>query len=119
MKESIIHYETAKLAKKKGFDTDDFCRFYSKPASKMFGIDEHGRAYPINNKSRELYTVGLHDGLHEEMIFKAVSQSTLQKWLREIHDIQIVMLLEDTHCDNSLEPKHVYSCDIHVGRNRN
>jgi len=116
MKESIIHYETAKLAKEKGFDIDFFHQFYAKQRSKMFGIDEHGRTYPIKNKARELYTVGQHAALHEEMVYKAVTQSLIQRWLREEHDIHVLMTLEDVQYDFSLEPMHVYSCDIHVGK---
>ena len=42
MKEQIIEFETAKLAKDRGFEIQCLY-FYTKPNSKMFGLDEKGR----------------------------------------------------------------------------
>ena len=51
--EDLISFETAKLAKEKGFGAECL-HFYTKPNSKMFGIDECGRSYPIKNTSFRL-----------------------------------------------------------------
>tara|TARA_R110002050_G_scaffold254661_3_gene393210 strand:+ start:50 stop:505 length:456 start_codon:yes stop_codon:yes gene_type:complete len=116
MKDQIIEFETAKLAKSKGFHVDDFSYFYSKPASKMFGIDEHGRSYPIKNEHKKLYTIGQHASLHYESVFRAVSQSLLQRWLREKHDIHVVMHIEDTQDDFDKDDNDFYCAAIYVGK---
>lgn len=53
MKEELTTFETAKLAKEKGFNIETL-HFYTKSNSKMFGIDEKGRSYPIKNTSKKL-----------------------------------------------------------------
>jgi hypothetical protein len=88
MKEQLISFKTAKLAKEKGFDVECL-NFYTKPRSKMFGIDEHGRNYPSTNKSKKLYSIGKDATLHIENVMFAPTQSLLQKWLREVHNIHI------------------------------
>ena len=63
MKEQLISFETAKLAKEKGFP--------KKPLIfKKVGISIHGE---------EIYKI-------------YVTQSLLQKWLREVHSIQINLI---------------------------
>lgn len=88
MEDVIISYETAKLAKEKGFNIDSFY-FYTKPNSKVFGIDEHGRNYPIVNKPKTLFVVGNAVALNVKNVYLAPTQSLLQKWLRDIHNIHI------------------------------
>ena len=60
MQESLITFETSKLAKEKGFNIDQ--------------VIIHS------------YNKGL-----EESLIKGISQSLLQKWLREVHNIDIVI----------------------------
>jgi hypothetical protein len=92
MKEQLITFETAKLAKEKGFNNlESITYFYTKPNSKMFGIDEEGRSYPIKNTSKKLYKCGEHLALRIESIFEAPTQSLLQKWLREEHKISVTV----------------------------
>ena len=47
-----VSFELAKLLKKVGFDKESL-KFYTKQNSKMFGIDEHGRNYPMKNIPQE------------------------------------------------------------------
>ena len=96
MKEELIKFDTAKLAKEKGFDLDleDILYFYTKPRSKMFGIDEHFRSYPIKNTPKKLYKVGEYACLNIGSLIPAPTQSLLQKWLREVHDIHVVPVPE-------------------------
>lgn len=110
MNEQLIQYDTAVLAKEKDF-SNTVVYFYSKPRSKMFGLDEKGRSYPIKNTPRKLYTVGEHAVLNIENVFEAPSQTILQKWLREVHKTHITIhhYKNDTYsvsvtdwCDNSL-----------------
>ena len=66
MREEIISFETAKLAKEKGFDV--------KSANKY---DDEGRIIePILQVSYKIY-------------YPFCSQSLLQKWLREKHNIDV------------------------------
>lgn len=88
MKEIHISFKTARLAKEKGFNIECL-HFYTKPKSKMFGLDEHNRSYSITNKSKSLYTIGEHATLNIENVLFAPTQSLLQKWIREIHYIDI------------------------------
>lgn len=71
MIEEIVTLETAKLAKEKGFPNDNswaFARFYSK------GCDGEFKITPNSNHIDDCY---------------APTQSLLQRWLREVHDIYI------------------------------
>jgi hypothetical protein len=63
MKEQLISFETAKLAKEKGFDNDSANYYVTS-----------GRLNVVNG----------------EDMFDAPTQSLLQKWLREKHDINVV-----------------------------
>ena len=72
LEEKLISFETAKLAKKKGFNVH--CRWYFD--------DENGDLYenedfPYNSWNGSLF---------------APTQSLLQKWLREVHSIHIEVL---------------------------
>lgn len=92
MQEQIIVFDTAKLAKEKGFRNVDFTmHFYTKHNSKMFGVDEHGRAYTIKNIYKKLYTCGEHTTLNTKNVIEAPTQSLLQKWLREVHGIVVTV----------------------------
>lgn len=73
MEEQLISFETAKLAKEKGFKSATSRQYNSK-----------GEDYPP-------LSIGIQD---EEYLkrFPAPTQSLLQKWLREKHSIQIEVL---------------------------
>lgn len=88
MKEQLITFETAVLAKEKGFDVECL-NFYTKPRSKMFGIDEHGRSYFMYNKPKSLYTIGSAAALNIESVYFAPTQSLLQKFIRETRGVHI------------------------------
>lgn len=95
MKEKLIEFETAKLAKEKGFDIEYF-NFYVKPNCKMFGVDEKYRYYPIaNSKKDKVYTIGKEATLNPENVLTAPTQSLLQRWLREVHNKHIVIQKND------------------------
>lgn len=88
MKEQLISFETAKLAKEKGFNLECKC-FYTNPRSKMFGIDEHNNYYPIKNIFKKIYTIGFEATLNSKNVIYSPTQSLLQKWLREKHNIDV------------------------------
>lgn len=77
MEEQLISFETAKLAKEKGFG--------GKELTTLNGYFRGGILcnIPCNNKS---------DFCHEDE-FSAPTQSLLQKWLREIYNIHIIVYI--------------------------
>lgn len=75
MEEQYISLETAKLAKEKGFDWDVIKHW------KGNKFIYNGKPYNFNNpKEQELWNIELNS---------APTQSLLQKWLREVHNIYI------------------------------
>lgn len=88
MKEQLISFETAKLAKEKGFY-----------------INTNG------NFSREKSAIWLNPTYYElskyyfendELLISKVTQSLLQKWLREVHEIHVCIIVwrDMDHVDN-------------------
>lgn len=95
MKEELVTFETAKLAKEKGFDVPQNMWWYNR-----FGVecgrtdvDEDGNhlyygsgtyvSEPKRNVSKEYYEK------QTSISFQAPTQSLLQKWLREKHNIEV------------------------------
>ena len=76
--EQIISLETAKLAKEKGFDWDNVC-FCDREYMEGFDEAHSCTAHPY------------HEGVEEKEVWKAPTQSLLQKWLREEKEIDIVI----------------------------
>lgn len=76
MEEQLISFETAKLAKEKGF-----CEFYN-----ALYYDKDGNEWIGFSSSTKDY----------EDKYVRSSQSLLQKWLREKHNISVIVLLDDT-----------------------
>ena len=107
MKDEIVSFDVAVLAKKVGFDIETLY-FYTKPNSKMFGIDEKGRSYSIKNISKKLYNCGDYATLNEKNVYYAPTQSLLQRYLREVHNCHIyVEPWWDTE-DTDIEDKPEY-----------
>ena len=81
MEEQLISFETAKLAKEKGFG--------GKELTTLNGYFRGGIlcSIPCNNKS---------DFCHEDE-FSAPTQSLLQKWLREKHHLIIIVAYQYEH----------------------
>lgn len=75
MQEQLISFETAKLAKEKGFN-QLFVYFYNKESEKSSN-------YELNDVNPPQYQNT------DNISFGAVTQSLLQKWLRDIHNIHI------------------------------
>lgn len=73
MKEELISFETAKLAKEKGFDIPCDARWWIEPCSEWKTSDMG--AIPCNNS----------DGNS----ISRPTQSLLQKWLREVHNVYV------------------------------
>jgi hypothetical protein len=84
MKEQIISFETAKLAKEKGFNWE--CSYTWSEADKGVesAFDLTGEMYFSNEEIENALANGF-------TVYMAPTQSLLQKWLREEHDIHITI----------------------------
>jgi hypothetical protein len=85
MEKEFAPYEEALALKELKFDEPCFGRFYTKPKSKMFGIDEKGRHYQIKNTPKKLYTVGEYFVLNDNIVIIAPTFSQAFRWFRENH----------------------------------
>ena len=74
MEDKLIEYSTAKLAKEKGFNEE--CYFTYAKMSKEYCIFKS--EYSVTNSEIDKY------------VYSAPTQSLLQRWLREIHNIHII-----------------------------
>lgn len=95
LKPKYVTFEQSKLLTKKGFD-EECDRFYVKPNSKLFGIDEHGRYYPIKNKTKELWVVGNVAVQNIKNIILAPEQWQVVEWVLQVHKIFISVMPYDT-----------------------
>lgn len=112
MKETLISFETAKLAKEKGFpqNLENLKYFYVKPNSKMFGIDEEGRYYPTRNSLKnKLYKIGGSAALNLKNVIFALTQSLLQKWLREKFHIHVEVNIQNNRLDTKVKTNRIKS----------
>jgi len=86
MKEQLISFETAKLAKEKGYPQNEFNKVYwegeqeDTPFSKAL---YYKKLIEDGNLEQETLT--------QMKIYVAPTQSLLQKWLREVYNIDIVI----------------------------
>ena len=76
MEEQLISFETAKLAKEKGFD------------EKVYREYDKSGYLRCTSKSADV-VLGPYDELLKSTEYPAPTQSLLQKWLREVHKINI------------------------------
>ena len=93
MQEQLISFETAKLAKEKRFDCKCLAGYKSNGELRECYIDDlediFNSIYPISNSD-------IKDAVNKEWIFYdgciCPTQSLLQKWLREKHNIIVVAI---------------------------
>lgn len=110
MKEQLIAFKTAKLAKEKGFDIET-CDFYSEGIISNLipqgdykylsvnydDIGEDISPYGMwnwnstNNSKRLITAFNECYGEEYKELYSAPTQSLLQKWLREVHNIDVVL----------------------------
>lgn len=77
MKDQLIEFETAKLAKEKGFDELIMTLYVCDPTVRLAKANNSGRTNS-NYIERENY-----------LVYSAPTQSILQRWLRENHNLYI------------------------------
>lgn len=85
MKEQLISFETAKLAKEKGFDVDTIEYYTPK------GYQTESEGYRTERLERTNWNngKGSYPTLSKDVECSAPTQSLLQKWLRESHKIYV------------------------------
>jgi len=119
MKEELILFETAKLAKEKGFGKNTYSFYLEcKEKAKLF---EHKRYQNYNDYD---YVKTWRNSPYDD-ITSAPTQSLLQKWLREKHHLHIMIdfitsahdikwLYEITLCMNANSQSNNDIEDIHI-----
>lgn len=94
MEEQLISFETAKLAKEKGF-VEKVYAFYKNPTDrgtfKEGTLDYAGSDYDPETFEEIIFDYNtLNSHYYEDKeYFSAPTQSLLQRWLREVHNINI------------------------------
>ena len=85
MKEQLISFETAKLAKEKGFNIPTISYYNPK------GRSEESEGYMTERLESSNWNngQGSYPTHAKDVECSAPTQSLLQKWLREVHDIHI------------------------------
>jgi len=108
MEEQLVSFETAKLAKDKGFNI---------PCNKMFSfgrkIFENMKTISFHNGDKNECANTSHDWNNtksqtETEYYSAPTQSLLQKWLREKHNIHVNLFIYHNTEDINI----VYRCRI-------
>ena len=88
MKDEIISFETAKLAKEKGFK--EFCS--NGFDDRLEGIEPFGIG---NGEISSTHSIDYFDNKGDNHLYARPTQSLLQRWLREVHEIDIEIELTD------------------------
>lgn len=96
IEEPIVSFEVAKLLKEKGFKIHTNY-FYTKPNTKMFGIDEHGRIYNIKNTPKKLYTFGHYCSTKDDYVYSAPTIQMAIEWVFQNFNIWITVLPNYNH----------------------
>lgn len=88
MKDELISFETAKLAKEKGFDIQvlDFWTKGKKPYISQ-GLEYMSECYTKSNWNNGQGSYPTHA---KDVECSAPTQSLLQRWLREVHNIEVI-----------------------------
>lgn len=89
MKEQLVNFETAKLAKEKGFDEETYA-FYNSAKDLINPLQSHKGNEHVNHIILSKYNSSkAYDSLtrKDATIYAAPTQSLLKKWLRDVHNI--------------------------------
>ena len=82
MQEELISFETAKLAKEKNFK-EDCTHIYCKNTTCNHLMEPYKYSYKVNGNA------DIKDNLGYGITWSAPTQSLLQKWLREKHNLHL------------------------------
>jgi len=124
MEEQLISFETAKLAKKKGFDIFSIFWYDENPLKRK--MQAYGSSYATED-TNTTYSVeypgdeGMNDYIKEdnkELIYSAPTQALLAKWLREVHNIVIIIDFSLSNFYNNNKKSYfvdIYCLNINLG----
>ncbi len=104
----IVKFETAKLAKEKGFNEE--CTYLYTESGKRFGIQYYDPVV-INDQTIEDYFSLVPSD--EVPLCSAPTQSELQRWLREVHNIHLAINVGIPHREKDIS---YYGNVIKLGR---
>ena len=90
MKEELVSFETAKLAKEKGFKEEVYA-YYDASNNLDFAGSEWGEISSFEKDFLYDYNSYKKDPPYDYIFHSAPSQSLLQKWLREKHNILLTV----------------------------
>lgn len=119
MKEQFVSFETAKLAKEKGFVSGGKHSYVQYHTDYVYDGDinhpESHKDGDIKETNHQYHSNHVDFDISNEnfSIYEMPTQSLLQKWLREEHQIII-----DIATDCTSEPKYVYSIHVFKGNPR-
>lgn len=106
MREQLISFETAKLAKEKGFDEPTATYYNGSKMLDMYG--SYAASYSENYRNSSI----------KEKRCSAPTQSLFQKWLREKHDIIVLVTCKaGSSFDTEILKHKVYHTDGRFIRN--
>ena len=105
MEEQLVSFETAKLAKEKGFNEACSHYYVHKYGNSGYLARKHGKLKKFTGRldpeDMKAYSYICRVGKSQPHMIVASTQSLLQKWLRGVHNIDIVInpLLKNKDCD--------------------
>ncbi len=102
MKEELVSHKVAKLAKEKGFDIPT-----------LYGYSQDGEIF-----FEDLYVFNYNDSPYSKEVVSAPTQALLQRWLRELYNIVIIILpyIDCESKDVNWSLQYVLSDDLHNNR---
>lgn len=93
MTDTLVTFETAKLAKEKRFDAGmGWNEYYYDPTKNNVLIHGSDKYYPMGINPENMGEETLEQkefSIWEKRLIKAPTQSLLQKWCREVHGIDV------------------------------
>lgn len=93
MKEQLVSFETAKLAKEKGFNESCIHGYLNKDGSLMNDDDHFDFDSCYEDRSVMKHLLFKNSEVVNDYSITAPTQSFLQKWLREVHNIVVTVNL--------------------------
>ena len=91
MKEQLVSFETAKLAKEKGFNESCIHGYLNKDGSLMNDDDHFDYNSCYDDHSVMKHLLFKNSEVINDYSTTAPTQSLLQKWLREVHNLIVII----------------------------
>lgn len=112
MKEQFVSFQVAKLAKEKDFNVETL-HFYCKNRTCDYIKTPYKYSFEVNANQERLIN-GEIDNFGYGITWSAPTQSLLQRWLREVHNLFVQAEIEMIVNSITLFTVKVYSDDISI-----